>query len=262
MRRYWHLYRAFLSQHLKTQMEYRLNFIIGLLSTISFQGAGLLTIWVVLRQIPDLNGWTLDEILLIYGLLMLSKSLNHMFADNLWTVGDQHIRSGAFDRFLVRPVDPLFHLLADRFCQDGVGTFLIGFTLVTRSFIVLDIPLFPFNLLYLLVAVISGGLIFFALNLATCVSCFWIINSVPVTRAVFENHLFAQYPLSIYPRAFYLMLTWLIPYGFASFYPASYLAGHDVGVMAWLSPLVALVLVFLSYRLWLFGLSHYSGTGS
>ena len=83
-----------------------------------------------MQKVPSLNGWNYDEVLLVYGLVTLSKSINHMFADNLWTLGRVYIRSGGFDRFLVRPIDPFFHLLADRFCQDGVGNFLVGLALV------------------------------------------------------------------------------------------------------------------------------------
>ena len=133
LRRYLDLYWTFLIQRLKILMEYRVNFLIGAASTIAFQLAGLTMVWVVMSQIPDLNGWTLDQILLIYGILTLSKSINHMFADNLWTIGDQYIRSGGFDRFLVRPINPLFHLVADRFCHDGVGNFLVGLELVLTS---------------------------------------------------------------------------------------------------------------------------------
>jgi len=262
MRRYLDLYWMFLLQRFKILMEYRVNFIIGAASTVAFQAAGLLTVWVVMSQIPDLNGWTLNEILLIYGLLVLAKSLNHMFADNLWTIGRQYIRTGNFDRFLVRPIDPLFHLLADRFCHDGVGNFLVGAALVAISTGALGVVWTPLNVLYLLMAILSGGAIFFALNLATCVSAFWIVESVPVTRAVFENHLFAQYRSEEHPRAIGFLLTWLIPYGLASFYPASYLIGRDVGVLAWMPPVVATLLVIGAYRFWVFGLKHYSGTGS
>lgn len=262
MKRYLSLYWAFLIQQLKSYMEYRANFLIGASSTIFLQASNLLMIWVVMQQIPDLNGWSLYELLLIYGLITLAKSINHMFADNLWTVGRIYIREGKFDRFLVRPLDPLFHLLADRFCYDGIGNFLVGVALVGAAMAELKIAWTPLQFLYLAVAVISGGLIFVALNLITCVSSFWVMDSVPVTRAVFDNHLFAQYPLTIYPRIVSNLLTWLIPYGFASFYPASYLLGRDVGVLAWLGPVVAIVLLVIGYRFWLFGLRHYSGTGS
>ena len=262
MTRYLSLYRLLLTQRFKALMEYRANFIIGAASTIFLQASSILAIWVVMQQVPTLNGWTYDEVLLVYGLITLAKSINHMFADNLWTLGRVYIRSGGFDRFLVRPIDPLFHLLADRFCQDGVGNFLVGAALVIKSSISLQIAWTPLKALMLLVAVVSGGLIFIALNLLTCTAAFWIVDSVPVTRLVFDNHLFAQYPLSIYPKAIGILLTWVVPYGLASFYPAAYLLGRDLGWVAWLAPLAAAVLLFLGYRFFQFGLRHYSGTGT
>ncbi len=262
MVRYLSLYGAFLLQRFKILMEYRVNFLIGATSTIFLQAAGIATIWVVMSQVPELNGWSFDEVLMVYGLVTLAKSINHMFADNLWTLGNQYIRTGGFDRFLVRPIDPLFHLLADRFCHDGIGNFLVGALLVAKSSAALGIPWTPLNLAYLAAAVLSGGVIFIALNLLTCVSAFWIMDSVPVTRLVFDNHLFAQFPLSIYPKAVGIWLTWVIPYGFASFYPASHLLGREVGLLAWMGIPVAALLLVVSYRFWQFGLRHYSSTGS
>ncbi len=262
MKRYVELYYWFLLQRFKILMEYRANFIIGASSTIILQIAGLLTIWVVMSQIPSLNGWNFDEVLLVYGLITLAKSINHMFADNLWTIGWNYIRSGDFDRFLVRPVDPLFHLLADRFCHDGIGNFLVGAALVIKAAAPLGVAWTPLNVLYLVVAVLSGGAIFIALNLITATSAFWIVESIPVTQIIFNTHEFAKYPLTIYPRGLQIMMTWLIPYGFASFIPASYLLGRDVGALAWLAPVVAAALLFISYRTWLFGLRHYTSVGS
>lgn len=262
MRRYLSLYGLFLRQRFKILMEYRVNFIIGAAGTLFEQVAGLLTIWVVMQRVPSLNGWTYYELLLIYGLLGLSKSLTYMFADNLWTVGREYIRSGGFDRFLVRPIDPLFHLLADRFDHQGLGHFLIGAALVGTAFNQLGIAWTTAHAAYLVVAVVSGGLIFIALNLITCVSAFWIMDSVPVTRVIFEMNEFAKYPLSMYNRGIQMVLTWAIPFGFASFYPASFFLGRDVGALAWLGPLVAVTLLLIGYQVWLFGLRHYASTGS
>jgi len=158
MTRYANLYWHFLIQRLKTLMEYRASFILGASSTIVWQASSIAAVWVVMQQVPSLNGWNYDEVLLVYGLITLSKSINHMFADNLWTLGRVYIRSGGFDRFLVRPIDPLFHLLADRFCQDGVGNFLVGLALVIRSTNALDVVWTPSKLAMLVVGVISGGL--------------------------------------------------------------------------------------------------------
>ncbi len=260
---YLSLYWLFFKNRIKILMEYRVNFLIGATSTIFLQAAGLLTIWVVMRQIPDLDGWSLEEILLIYGLLTVSKSINHMFADNLWTIGRDYVRTGTFDRFMVRPVDPLFHLLADRFCHDGIGNFLVGLALIAIAAARLDITWTPLHVAYLALMALSGGVIFIALNLITSVSGFWLMDSVPVTRVVFEMHEFAKYPLVIYPRAIGMLMTVLIPYGFASFYPASYLLGREVApVLAWGAPLVAAVLMVIGLAVWRFGLRHYSSTGT
>jgi ABC-2 type transport system permease protein len=260
MLRYLKLYRYFLEQQFKIAVEYRSNFIIGAVGALFVNGASLLTIGVVMGQIPSLNGWTLEEVLLIYGLVLLSRSLSQMFTENLWQVGG-YVQEGSFDRFLVRPINPLFQLLAERLDSAGVGNFVIGLVLVLSAGRALDI-FSPFNVVYLTAAVLSGGAIFFALNLMTSASAFWIIDSTPVMAAVFENIRFAYYPLSIYPRAINWMLTWVIPYGFASYYPASFVLGRDVGPLAWLGPLVAAVLLVIGLQVWEAGLRHYESTGS
>ncbi|HEX2864535.1 MAG TPA: ABC-2 family transporter protein [Deinococcales bacterium] len=262
VRRYPSLYWYFLLQRFKILMEYRANFFIGAASTVAMQAAGVLTVWVVMAQIPNLKGWSLNEVLLVYGLITLARSVNHMFADNLWTVGHNYIRSGGFDRFLVRPLDPLFHLLADRFCHDGVGDFLVGATLVTVALQGLHLPFTAALAANLIIGTFCGGLIFAALNLITATTAFWIVESVPVTRSVFELNEFAKYPLSIYPKAITLLLTWVVPFGFASYYPAAAISGRLTGTPAWLAVPVSLLLAFIAYRVWCFGLRHYTGSGS
>lgn len=260
---YGSIYWLFFKNRLKILMEYRVNFLIGAASTVFVQAAGLLAIWVIMGQIPNLDGWTLAEILLIYGLITLSKSINHMFADNLWTLGRDYVRTGTFDRFMVRPIDPLFHLLADRFCHDGIGNFLVGLLLVIIAGARLDLSWTPFHIGYLALMVLSGGFIFIALNLMTSVSGFWLMDSVPVTRVVFEMHEFAKYPLTIYPRLIGVFLTALVPYGFASFFPAAFLMGRDINpLLAWGAPGVAAVLMVIALNVWRFGLRHYSSTGT
>jgi ABC-2 type transport system permease protein len=262
LRRYLSLYRLFLLTRFKVLLEYRANFLIGAASTVLLQAAGLATLWVVMAQVPSLNGWSLDQVLLIYGFLITSRSIEHMFADNLWTLGYQYIRTGGFDRFLVRPINPLFHLLADRFNHDGIGNFLIGLALLLRAWTALEIPFELTTVLYASLALLSGGLIFIALNLLTATLSFWLIDSTPITLAVHQNHLFARFPLNIYPRSVQTLLTWVLPYGFCSFYPASYLMGQEVGWLAWAGPAVALSLGWLAYRFWNYGLRAYASTGS
>ena len=261
MRRYASLYGSFFSMYLKFIVEYRGSFFTYVVAVVIVQGASLATIWVVMGQAPSLNGWSLSQVLLIYGLLIFSRSCTQIFTEYIWNLGFM-IQEGEFDRYLVRPINPLFHVLASGVSFEGTVNFVIGLVLIISTGRTLGLFASPFNIAYLVVSVASGAIIFFAVNLITCTTSFWIIDSMPVSAAVFENYLFAHYPLNIFPRAFQFLLTWIIPYGFASFYPASFLLGHDVGALAWFGPLVAALLLVAGYRVWLLGLNRYEGAGS
>ncbi len=262
MRRYLKLYCLFLQQRFKVYSAYRANFLIGVMSTIMVQGSSLLGLWVVMRHIPTLNGWTFEDLLLVYGLTLLSKAISHIFADGLWVLGRQYIQNGYFDVLLVRPINPLFHLLANRFGHEGIGTLLVGTILLIRAISNLNMDLNMALWLYIGISIISGTGIFISVNLITASTAFWIIDSVPIMSGVFEMHEFVKYPLGIYSKPVSLLLTWIIPFGFVSFYPASLLLDKDMTYLAWCGPLVAAILFGAGYGLWLIGLRHYTSTGT
>jgi len=214
-----------------------------------------------MRQVPVLKGWSFDEVLLIYGLCTLAFALSIALGRNLWWISD-YVGSGKFDYFLLRPINPLFHLLSAHFDPNCLGDFLTGIVMIARSTIALGLIWTPLKIVYLGLAVLSGAGIFWATYLITAVLAFWIIEPGAITFAVFKNFEFARFPLSIFPRFIQVLLTWVIPYGFASYYPASYLLGREVGGMAWAGMGVAVVMLVAGYRWWLFGLRHYTSTGS
>jgi ABC-2 type transport system permease protein len=261
MRRYLKLFGWFTLLHLKTLLEYRADFLVGIISQFCIQGGGVTAAWVVMRQIPNLNGWNFNEVLLIQGLVFVAFALSNIFTNNLWFIGG-YIRTGAFDRLLIRPIDPLFHLVIERFNKSGVGDLIAGAAIITLASSALGVVWTPFKLLYLLIALVTGATIFTGTYLITAVTAFWIINSHPVTFVVFKNFEFVKFPIDIYPSTIRLMLTWVIPYAFISFYPASYILGRDTGLMAWMGVVVAAVLLFIGRRLWFVGLRRYASTGS
>ena len=68
MVRYLKLYNKFLKQYIKTLMEYRADFLLGLIGFILVQGVGIVFIGLVFNSIPTLKRWSFYEILFIYGL--------------------------------------------------------------------------------------------------------------------------------------------------------------------------------------------------
>jgi ABC-2 type transport system permease protein len=260
--KYPRLYWEFMKQNVKVMLEYRADFIIGFLSTFVLQIGGIFFIWVVFANVGEIKGWSFYEVTFVYGLLTLAKSINHIFFDNLWVLGMIYIREGKFDTLLLRPISPLFHLIADRLQQDGFGNFVIGLILVFGSLAHLDVSFGTLDYILIVVFVISGGIIFAAINLITCTSSFWVVQSNIFMWSVFSLSDFALYPLNIYKKFISIIITWIIPYAFASFYPASFFLDKGYSMISWLSPIVAVVLCFIAKQVWNFGIRSYSSTGS
>ena len=56
-------------------MEYRVDFLIGMVGFIFTQGAGLLFLYIIFQNIQALAGFSLDQILLMYGLSLIPKGI-------------------------------------------------------------------------------------------------------------------------------------------------------------------------------------------
>ena len=121
MVRYLKLYNKFLKQYIKTLMEYRADFLLGLIGFILVQGVGIVFIGLVFNSIPTLKGWSFYEILFIYGFAQIPRGIDHVFTDQLWIFSWKTIVQGEFDRYLVRPLNPLFQVICSKLFIYGLS---------------------------------------------------------------------------------------------------------------------------------------------
>jgi ABC-2 type transport system permease protein len=259
--KYARLYYIMFIMRLKILLRHRLDFFLGSVSTILMQLASFGAVYIITHRASNLAGWDFNEIQLLYGVLLTSLGLNQMFADNLWVV-THFARTGKLESFLTRPIDPLFHMIAERFNHVGIGDFLTGTVLVSLALPQFPNLLHPAQLALIIITVVSGSFIFFSLNAITSIAGFWLIDAVTLTRMVYEFHHFARYPLNIFPPFISIILTWVIPYGLVSAQPISSLLdkGGTIPVLAVAA--CSLTLLLVSTRLWNFCLRFYNGSGS
>jgi len=260
--KYIKLYKEFFKQNLKIMLEYKTDFFIGIFSTFLTQICGIFFVWIIFENVKEIKGWSFYEIAFVYGLLTLAKSLDMLFFDNLLALGWEYIREGKFDIFMLRPISPLFQLVASHLQQDGVGLMLLGFVIIGKSVIALKLTLSAINIFWLVVFVVSGGMIISAINIITATSAFWTVNSHIIMESVASVQEFALFPILIYPKFIGVILTWVIPYAFASFYPANYFLHKGFYSFSFLSPFVAVILWAIALRVWNFGIKNYTSTGS
>ena len=130
MKKYQRMHLIFIRQYIKQIMEYKVDFVVGVLGVFLTQGLNLLFLNVIFQHIPYLEGWTFQEIAFIYGFSLIPKGLDHLFFDNLWALGQRLVRKGEFDKYLTRPINPLFHILVETFQIDALGELLVGGILI------------------------------------------------------------------------------------------------------------------------------------
>lgn len=263
MKRYIKLYGKFLKQYIKTLIEYRADFVLGLIGFVFVQFTGVVFVKLIFNNIPSLQGWSFYEILFIYGFAQIPRGIDHVFTDNLWMLSGRIIVQGQFDRYLLRPLNPLFQLIAEKFQPDGFGEIVIGSILVVISSTKLNIQYSFFKILMFIITVLCATVIYTAIKLAVASIAFWIKFAQSYLYMTYQLSSFAKYPMGIYPKVIRGVLTFIIPFAFTGFYPGAYFLGKGsivTGVL--LTGVVAAVAISIAYCIWLKGMSLYESSGS
>jgi ABC-2 type transport system permease protein len=153
--------------------------------------------------------------------------------------------------------------MSEQFRLESLADTAIGLGVIVYTYGRLGLDYGPGDWFILAFAALCGLLIYFSVFLLlTCVS-FWVEDRVGIIPPVYNMLAFGRYPLSIYSPAVQFLLSWIVPFGFATFYPSAKLLGHveyDAYFLA--LPLVALAFLVMSILLWNRGVRNYSSTGS
>jgi ABC-2 type transport system permease protein len=260
---YFKLYGMFLSQHLKAVMHSRADFFIGFLAFFLIQFGGIAFIALIFRQIPDLLGWTFYDLLFIYGFANIPRGIDHMFTDYLWLLAGNVIVNGEFDRYLLRPMHPLFQIIAQRFQPDGVGEVIIGVILVVYASVKGGIEFSPFKIMMFIVFILFSTLIYTSIKLILASLAFWLKRSQSILFMFYSMSDFAKYPLEIYHKFIRSFITYIVPFALTAYVPASYFLGA-----AELAPTLALVIgigiLAFTFGYYLFnkGMKQYESVGN
>ncbi len=250
-----------------TMLEYRANFFMWFCFAIVYHGSAIGALWVTLRQFPSMNGWDFRQMAFLYGLWMLGHEFHNTFFFTVVNVPD-YVREGRFDRFLVRPQDTLFQVLTvpSQIFFDGLALAVIYFVFATRlSGVNVDAAFLAF----VPFVVVGGALIDLGISLAVATASFWFVRVDTLRWVVMSlEQEFTRYPISIYTRGVRVILSFVFPFAFMNYFPATFLLHKaETGLslspqIGLLTPLVGAGWLAVAYTFWRIGLQHYQGTGS
>ena len=113
MRRYIKLYTLLAGAYVRSRLQYRLSFGFMCFGIVISEVCLLGLLGALLAKFRTVNGWTWAEVVFLYGLGNLAYSLMRILGSQLDDF-DRYIVRGELDGVLIKPVAPLFYILASR----------------------------------------------------------------------------------------------------------------------------------------------------
>ncbi len=247
------------------RLAYKGDFFASMFASALVSLTGLLFILFLIdgETVPELKGWSRAEVLFIYGYSMLPLALFSLFSPNLYQFGDKYIIQGQFDRVLLRPLSSLPQVLFESFNLDSIGNFIVGVGVLSYAVGALHLVLSFIDYLWLIFSSVSGMVILLSVFVFLSALSFHFEDRLGISAPVYNLIAFGRYPLPIFNRIIQFVLSWIIPFAFVSFYPATHFFSREgFALFCYLSPVVAVVCFLIAIAGWNFGVSRYSSTGN
>ncbi|NGP46740.1 hypothetical protein G4V62_17980 [Bacillaceae bacterium SIJ1] len=247
----------------KVRMEYRVDFILGAFGQIFGYAANFLVVWILLQEFKVIDGWLWPEMALLISLSILTYALGSTFFYTPMTSIDQIIINGDFDKYLIKPLNPLMNLVASMFNYGYIAHLIISVSVLIWSMTQLSIQWDAVKLIYLMLCIISGAFLQAAFFVIIGSLSFKFLRVSYLFSLLFKVKDFVNYPLSIYFSWIQVALTWIIPLAFINYYPSLFILDKDISpFFIVITPLVGPLFFLLSLVIWSRFLNQYQGTGS
>lgn len=257
------LYWRCLGAHARAVLEYEADFWILVAAAVLTQGVGLVFLAVVFRRIPTIHGWSFWEVVVVYAMVYLAEGVGSLFFEGTWRIA-WYVNQGEMDRVLVRPLSPILQVLSSEVGLNGFGNLVLGGALLGTALGHVHVDWTIGRVLLAVMLLASAVAVKLGLSLASNASAFWI--NAPFSTFAFSLHSLgelARFPINIYALGIRGVITFVLPFAFVSFFPASAILGHDTS--KWIGLLTPAVAAYcLAMGVWLFrvGLNRYESAGN
>jgi ABC-2 type transport system permease protein len=262
------LYGRMVSLSIRSHLQYRASFVLmafGHFVTSVVEAVGL---WALFDRFGMLGQWSLAQVAFLYGIVNVAFPVSEALARGFDIFGRDFVKTGNFDRVLLRPRSTVLQLAGHDFQLQRIGRLLQGLIVLGIAIWLLEIDWTAAKVLLLLFTIVSGVVFFYALFIFQATLSFWATESLEVMNTLTYGGVeTAQYPLAIYRPGFRRFFTFVVPLGCISYFPALAILGIEdpLGspiLVQWLSPLAGYAFFGAALLAWRSGIRHYTSTGS
>jgi ABC-2 type transport system permease protein len=225
-------------------------------------------IWALFGRFGGLLHWSLPQVALLYATVNISFAVADTMSRGFDVFGPQFVKTGAFDRLLLRPRSTPLQLMGHEVRLTRIGRLLQGLLVLGIAIGMLDLSWGVSEVLLLLVAVAGGVALFIGLLVLQATLAFWTVEGLEVANALTYGGVFAaQYPIEIYATWFRQFFIFVVPLSCIAYFPVVGILGIDepLGAPRWIlhaSPLAGGLFLAAALAIWRLGVRHYTSTGS
>ena len=214
---------------------------------------------VLFTKVPDINGWSEYEVLLLMGTFhTIFSFFLAFFLPNLSAIPGL-VREGRLDGLLLKPVDTQFLLSINNVDIGSISNIFLGLALVTYSIHALELKITVIKILYYIFFILVGASIHYCIFFIFLMTAFWMQNATWCIGFFLSLNNFMDKPLVIYRGLLGRILTYLIPIALVANIPANILLEKDIGQISSTAFFILLVLYCAGRYLWKAGLNYYEG---
>jgi ABC-2 type transport system permease protein len=262
------LYLRYLAIAVRGQMQYRGAFITATLGEFSFRVMEATAIWALFARFGTLRGYTLEHVAIFYGIVNVGFAFADSFGAAFDHFGDRMIRSGEFDRVLLRPRAAVLQIAGNELAIKRVGRLALGLCVLAWASTQLQLTWDAPRILLAVFACVGATCVFTGVMILQATLCFWTVESLEVMAVLSHGGAEAShYPLSIYDRWLRGFFTYVVPLACVGYFPV--LAILDLPdplgttrAFQVLAPLAGPLFLGLTLWIWTAGVRRYTSTGS
>lgn len=256
------LYLSFIILNLKSQMQYKVSFLLTTLGQFITAFSAFFGLYFVFSHIKAVDDFSYVQVLLCFAVVMMSFSLGEMFGGGL-AAFPRMLGNGEFDRALVRPRNIILQILMPNMDFTRLGLLVQAAVVLCYAIPISGISWTWEKILTLCLMIFCGGALFFGLILMKAACSFFTTESLNFMNIfIYGARQFGRYPFSVYGNGILKFLTFVIPLALFQYYPLLYLLDREDNMLFIFLPVIALLFLIPCYTFFRFGLSRYKSTGS
>lgn len=256
------LYGRYVSVTVRSMMQYKTSFLLSVIGQFLVSFNVFLGIFFLFQRFSGVKGFTYQEVLLCFSVMLMEFSLAEMFARGFDAFGSL-VKSGEFDRIMVRPRSPILQVLGSRFELTRIGRMLQAVVMFVYGISVSGVEWTFARVVTLLCMFVGGTALFSGLFLIYASLCFFTLEGLEFMNVFTDGaREYGKYPVSVYGKRMLQFCTFIIPYALVQYYPLLYLLGRVKNGVYIFLPLAACLFLIPCYGLWRLGMHHYQSAGS